>query len=220
MAQLTKAAARSLTQQFIDDPAGKRWSPTNLDILLEGVLDELWGELLDSFAWIRSTEAATLTPVAPGTINLDTALTRFYRLQQVAKDGQAYTLIDPKDVLVVNGVAVAAEHSTYTIMGGLLYLFPLDTVTNSVSVRYNSRPAAFTTLNDTDSVTWPDGYHLAYCYDAAARAMEKGDREESARLGKRAETSLFRLKAFLRKQHIGPVMPYMVDDNLSWGGIA
>ena len=81
MALLTRLQARTLIQELIDDTAAKLWTAPNLDILTEATLDELWGELLDQFAWLRSTESGALTPVAPGTINLTTALTRFYRVQ-------------------------------------------------------------------------------------------------------------------------------------------
>lgn len=217
MTLLTKDEARSLTQQFMDDPAGKLWSADNLDILLEGVLDELWStELLEHAPWLRSTESAALTPVVPGTVNLATALTRWHRLQLVVRDGCTYTEASPKDVLVQNGVTITAPDRTYVVMGDLLYLFPLA-LTANVYIRYSSLPTAFTSLADTDDVTWPDGFHLAYVYDAAARAMEKGDREESARLAKRAETSLYRLKSKLRKTGLGAIMPWHQGGGIEFG---
>ena len=219
MALLTKDGARSLIQQFIDDSGAKRWSAANLDILIEGVLDELWAsELLEVAPWLRSTESSALTPVAPGTVNLGTALTRWHRLQLVVRDGVTYTEANPKDVLVENGVTISAPPRTYVVMEDLLYLFPLATTAN-VYVRYSSLPTAFTELASDADVTWPDGFHLAYCYDVAARAMEKGDREESARLAKRAEMSLHRLKGKLRKTGLGAVTPHYMSGGIDFGSV-
>lgn len=217
MALLTRLQARTLIQQLVDDTGATLWSAPNLDILTEGAIDELWGELLDKFEWVRSTEAATLTPTAPGYVTLSTAFTRFYRLQMVARDNQAFWPANQKDVLVINGVQIVAPDHTYVVYGDQLHLFPYSL--NQISVRYNSRPTAYTALaNDSALVDWPDGYHMAYIYDAASKAMEKGDRENSERFGKRAEQSMFRLKSFLRKQQVGPIMPWFHQDAIEWGG--
>lgn len=218
MAKLTKAQARTLVQAFLDDPGAKLWSAATLDTLIEGALDELWGDLLENFQWLRSQETTVLTPVAPGTVNLDTALTRFYRVQQVVRGSAALNLVDQRDVLVTGSTEISAPAGSYTIMGGLLWMFPLS-VAPDVYVRYSSRPTSFTTLLDSDPVEWPDGYHLAYCYDAASRALEKGNREDSTMLGKRAEQGLYRLKAYLRKQTIGPITPWSSMDSMEFGSI-
>ena len=219
MGQLTRAQSRSLIRELIDDSAAKLWSDANLDVLTEGAVDVLWGELLDFNAWLRSTEAGPLTPVTPGTVNLDTALTRFYRLQTVVRNGVTLTKADPKDVLVSANLQVAAPNSTWVVMGILLYLFPLALDAN-VYVRYSSRPTAYTGLaSDATAVDWPDGYHLAYIYDAASRALEKGDREKSDTFRQRAGDELARLRAYLRKNSNDPIMPFVPEDALNWGGV-
>ena len=218
MALLTRLQARTLIQELIDDTAAKLWSAANLDILAEAALDELWGELLDQWPWLRSTESAGLTPTAPGFIDVSTALTRFYRLQSVGTATGGYYLADPKDIALVNGVVLNAPDNSFAFYGSQLYLFPLSVAASSVFVRYCNRPTAFTALaTDATVVDWPEGYHLAYIYDAAARALEKGDREKSDTFKDRAATSMFRLKAFLRKQTLGGVMPWTPDSSLDWG---
>jgi hypothetical protein len=219
MTQLTRLQARTLIQELIDDTAAKLWSAANLDLLTEGAIDILWGELLDAFAWLRSTAAGPLTPVTPGTVNLDTALTRFYRLQIVSRQSQTLTETSPRDVLLEGATEIVAPCGTYTIMGNLLYLFPLSTSAD-VYVRYSSRPTSYTALaSDATPVEWPDGYHLAYVYDAASRALEKGDREKSDTFKQRSLDEMARLRAYLRKQSIGPVMPYMDRTAIEWGGV-
>ena len=216
---LTKLQARTLVQQLIDDSAAKLWSAANLDILTEAVLDEMWAaDLLDHWPYLRSTESGGLTPTAPGYIDTDVALTRFYRLQQITRNSIAYAPADQKDSIVSNSLELSTEKRTYTFYGNQLHLFPYE-LTPAVFVRYSSRPPTFTSLNDTDAVIWPDGHHLAYIYAIAARAMEKGDREQSERFEKRAETSLLKLKSTLRKQHVGPTMPWMPDTAQDWGGV-
>lgn len=229
MALLNKVQIRALVRQLIDDPAGKLWSSPNLDLLSEGCLDELWGELLDQFPWIRSTEAA-IVPIAPGYIDLsiDSLLvTRLYRVQQVVRDGVIYRAVDQRDTLISNGVVLSAPSNAYTIFNEQLHLFPYSVST--VYLKYVSRPEPFTSLgpgSDPDSdeddfltVDWPDGYHMAYIYDIASKAIEKGNREDSTMFGKRAEQAMFRLRAFLRRQSTGgSTMPYLVDSDLEWGG--
>lgn len=229
MALLNKIQARALVRELIDDPAGKLWSTPNLDLLIEGSIDDLWGELLDAFPWLRSTET-TVTPTAPGYVLWDstsTTIIRPYRVQQVIRSSQIYHWIDPKDVAVAAGVVLYAPDATWTFLGNQLHAFPYST--SALTVRYNTRPEPFTSITpgplpDSDEddiafVEWPDGHHLAYVYDVASKALEKGDREDSARLGRRAEQAMFRLRAFLRKQQIGGIMPWTSDDSLSWGSV-
>lgn len=221
MPQLSKVQVRSLVRQLIDDPAGKLWPTANLDLLIEGALDELWGELLDSFPWLRSTDSGALTPTAPGYIDTATALIRFYRVQQVSRDGVEYSPTSQRNVLVNGTTELEVPRDQYTIYGSQIHLFPYST--SSVYVRYSSLPEPFTSLTpgpnpdseDDDAIsfiTWPDGYHMAYIYDIAAKAIEKGNREDSAQLKRRAEDSFFRLRAFLRKQHSGVVMVQFHQD--------
>ena len=233
MPQLSKTQVRALVRQLADDPAGKLWSTNNLDLLIEGALDELWGELLDAFPWLNMRED-TIAATSPGYIDLQhtsdatgTSLIRYYRIHQVVRDGQLYRQAHPNEIVFVEGEAVSAPDQSYAIYGNQIYLFPL--ATTDVTVRYSAFPEPFTSLSSSEDpddgeddeemfVTWPDGYHLVYAYDVASRMLEKGDREESARLKQRAETSLFRLKAFLRKQTTNPIMPILTDSNFDWGG--
>ncbi len=217
MAQLTKLQTRTMIQQLIDDTAAKLWSATNLDLLTEAVLDELWGDLLEHSPFLRSTEAS-LAPIAPGYIDVSTQLTRFFRLQQVTRNDIVYTTSDQKDSTIANNVELSADNYTYTFFGDQLHLFPIAETPN-VFIRYSSRPAAFSGLADGASVDFPDGHYFAYVYATAARAMEKGDRENSDRFERRAENALLKLKAVLRKRHTGPVLPWMPNDAIYWGGV-
>jgi hypothetical protein len=217
MAQLTRAQARSLIQQLIDDTAAALWTAGNLDILTEAVLDELWGELLDWNAYLRATEV-TPTIVSPGYFDLDTGLTRFYRLQSIVRNGQTYGEINVKDMLI-DGTNFDGPSNTYAILGSKVFLFPLDTTT-PINVTFADRPTAYTSLaSDATAVPWPDGYHMAYIYETASRAMEKGDREKSDTFRSRAGEQIARLRAYLRKRSVGPVGPWLNDDAREWGGV-
>jgi hypothetical protein len=212
---LTRLQARTLVQQLIDDPSAKLWSAANLDVLAEGVIDELWADLLDHWPYLRSTETAVTGAEgkALGT------LTRFYRLQLVSRGSKVYTPADPKDAVFANAEVLSAESRTYTIINNEVFLFPLES-SPDFYLRYSTRPTGFAALaSDATAVEWPDGHHMAYIYAIAARAMEKGDREQSERFEKRAEVSLLKLKATLRKQHTGPIMPFMPDSGHDWGGV-
>jgi len=241
MAQLTKQDARNLVAQLIDDKGFKNWPVDLLDMLITGTLDELWGELLDQFPYLTSTEeqlTSTSTPVvgitAPGYVDLDpetvTLTRRFYRVQRVVRGGVNLRPANPNEVTVSNNVVIEAPDDTYLVQDSKLWVFPLD-ATTPIFLRYSYLGEPFTSLTvgttDPDSpsddpimtVPWPDGYHMAYIYAAAARAMEKGDKEDSTRLQKRADMAMFRLKAYLRRQHLGTLTPETQDNPLDWGGV-
>jgi hypothetical protein len=218
--RLNKVQVRSLVRRLIDDPGGKQWPTSDLDLLIEGCLDELWGELLDQFSWLTSVENV-VTPtgvgiIAVASIGLDTALLthRLYRIQKVVRDSKELRPAFPEEVTLYNNTVVDAPDDTYMILRNAIWCFPLA-LTPQVSVHYSYFPEPFTSLvpgpdpddesdDDSSFIDWPDGYHMAYIYDIASKALEKGDKEDSQRLQRRAEMSLHRLRAFLRKQHIGP----------------
>jgi hypothetical protein len=180
---------------------------------------ELWGDLLDQWPWLRTTETVALTPTTPGYINTETALTRFYRLQQVARNGVIHTLADPRDVVSVGNVAYSAPDATHVFLGNQLHLFPYD-LTANVYVRYSSRPTAVSALaTGATAIDWPEGFAMAYVYETAARALEKGDREKSDAMVARAQQVQAKLRAKLRKQQVGPIVVWTADDAREWGGI-
>lgn len=220
MAQRTKAQALALLAQLIDDPAGKLWDTANLTDLLSGTVDELWGDLLDEFPRLRSTESSALAPSSPGYIGLNSQLTRFYRIQQVGRASwpAPYTDADPTQFNVIGGVVNDAPCRSWIIWGNQLHVFPYDT-TADVYVRYSSLPNAVTDIASDAPIEWPDGFHMAYIYETAARAMEKGDRESSERFSARAAQVQARVRAFLRKQRVGPVVITTYDSPEQWGSV-
>lgn len=228
MPQLNKNQVRSLIRNLMDDNGAKLWNSDTLDLLIEGTLDELWTDLMEQFPYIRWTEIVA-TATSPGYVDLSSAnasFLRFYKILKVYRDGAQYSPASPSEISYSNGVVISAPPQTWTLFGDALWLFPL--ATSSVTVQYNSFPEPFTSLaagpdpddgvdDDLLVVPWPDGHHLAYIYDVASRAMEKGDREESSRLGKRAEVAMYRLKSKLRKFYPGPIVPTLTDSPINWG---
>lgn len=234
MALKNKIQIRSLIRRLIDDPAGKQWPTTDLDELIEASLDELWGgELLERFPWLTSKEetltlATTPALVTPGTLLLSALNARFYRVQRVVRDEVPYRLARGDEVVLSGSTAINAPDNSYAILDGVLWAFPLST--SALTLRYSYLPEPFTSLSpgpdpddtaddDISFVPWPDGFHMVYIYDVAAKALERGDKEESAKLQKRSEQSLYRLKAFLRKQHAGPILAQTSSDEWQWGGV-
>jgi hypothetical protein len=231
----SKIQVRSLVRRLIDDPAGKQWPTSDLDELIEAALDELWGgELLERFPWLTSKEEILTNVtipalVAPGTLLLSALSQRFYRIQRVVRNGAPYRLARSDEVVLSGATAICAPDNSYAILDGGLWAFPLD-ATSPLTVRYSYLPEPFTSLSpgpdpddtaddDISFVPWPDGFHMAYIYDIAAKALERGDKEESDKLQKRADQALFRLKAFLRKQHTGPILAQTSNDEFYWGGV-
>lgn len=219
MSQALRGAAVGLVQQLLDDTAGKLWATSNIQLVMSGVVDELWGELLDSWPYLRSTESLGLSLNAPGYVDTDAQLVRFHRLQSLVRDSRTYVQADPRDVVIANNEQIVAPDRTYAFYGNQLHVFPYES-TPVVYVRYTSLPTAVTDLaSDATAIVWPDGYHMAYIYETAARCMEKGDREKSDTFTARAQQVMTRLKAKLRKQSTGPIMPFTLDSGRDWGGV-
>lgn len=211
-----KGVIRSMIRQLIDDVAATQWPEADLDYLSEGTLDELWSDLLEGWEWVRTVED-TVVPNASGVVTGQLTL-RWHRIQKVTRAGREYSLVDPKDVVLnSDGTVVSAPDCTYMLLGSELHAFPIETT--DISIRYSGRPDAYTELEDDDGVEWPDGFHMAYVYEIAARAMEKGDRESSATFQKRADMAMFRLKAWLRKQAPGPITPFSITTAAEYGGV-
>lgn len=225
---LTKAQARSLTREWLDDPDEQFWSNANLDLLLGLVLDDLWSELLSELphALSRLDTLGAGSVTNPGYVDLRTTTNggalsqRFYRLQSVTREEIEYTPIDPRDVTIEDSEVVVSEapDRTFYVRGDQLWLFPLDDG-EGVEVRYSYLPASFDALSDSDTVPWPDGHETAYVLEAAGRAMLKGDRESGERLLGMARASFNRAKVAMDRAHLGPDTPFMVSTPFEWGGV-
>ena len=230
MPQLSKSDARDLVRQLIDDPAGKFWPRQRLDLLFAGCLDELWSQLLDEFSYLTSVEETVTRDAAGGVLTTTQLSSRFYRAQRVMVAGREYDYVHPREVNISGSEVVSGPDYCYTVLHDGIWALPLEPNT-AITIRYSHLPEPFTSLDpasdspdsedddDVLTIPWPDGHHMAYIYDVAAKAMEKGNRKESDRLTRRAEHSLLRLKQYLRKQHVGPVMPWYGDDVLDWGSV-
>lgn len=226
MPALTKANARTLVRQWLDDPDGQFWSNTNLDLLISLVLDDLWSELLQVAPGWRSTldTIATGSISAPGFIDLSSSgplTARFYRIQSVTRDGREYGEIDPRDVVIEDSAVVVntSASRSYFVRGEELWLFPLDDSTEEVELRYSGFPASFDGLAEAASVVFPDGYESAYVLEAAGRAMLKGDRENGERLLGMARRSFERALARVSATAAGPATPWLASAPESWGSI-
>jgi hypothetical protein len=221
---LTKANARSLIRQIIDDPNATLWTNANLDQLAELAIDEMWGDLLSWSPWLTSQLDTITSLTSPGFMDLRItgsggALSkRFHRLQSVVRGGTTFTKYDPRDTIVELNAEVYAPQDSYIFLGDQLWLFPLDTTTD-VEIRYSFKPTAFGSLADGDAVTWPDGHDLAYVYEIASSAIVKGDREDNNKISRIADRSWNRLLDAVRKRQIGPIVPWTPDSPHEFGGI-
>ena len=221
---LTKANARSLIRELADDPNAKLWSNANLDALASATLDDLWATILSVAPWATSQLDTITTLASPGYVDLRLTtgggdLTqRLYRLQTITRDDQSYGAIQPSSVTLQAGEVKASDNASYAffVWADRLYLFPLDTTTD-VEVRYSYLPTPFTTLNEGDTVGWPDGFDAAYTHEVAARAMLRGAREDPAGLRAIAAESFNRLLGAVSRQHLGPTTPILMDSPLTWG---
>lgn len=234
---LTKAQVRTAVREMIDDPQAKRWSNLNLDQLIELVLDDLYGDILDTAPYINSQYQQINLPLrAPGYIDLRTTafggdLTqRFYRLQQVIADGRQYFGKDPRDFLMsatsatgdittIRASTGVEQRFSFQFLGNQLWLHPLGNVTTFVELRYNYKPTPFTSLTDSYIVDMPEGSNRAIINLVAADALAKGNAEEAQQLRVMGEDARQKLLNAIRRQYHGMIQPFSPSNMWEWGGI-
>lgn len=221
---LTKAQVRAAVAQAIDDPSAARWSAPNLDVLISGVYDNLWGDILE-WSPRHVSQLDTLSGVGittPGFIDLDVAPSkRFLRVQKLVRDGLRYTYA-PSDLFVIEDNELKAPTSLvadgyFTFLGRQLWLFPLE-LTPEVELRYSFLPPSFTGLADGTAISFPDGHESALIYEAAARAFTKGDAESMQQVRTLATDAIARLRSSLSPMLAVSREPRQLDSPLHWGG--
>lgn len=233
---ITKAQVRTMVREYLDDPSAKRWSNPNLDLAIQLVLDNLYGDILDSAPYINSQYQQIGLPLrAPGFIDLrQTAyggdLTqRFYRMQQVIADGRHYFPKDPRDYLMtaqsltndpttIRASTGVEQRFSYQFLGNQVWLHPLGNVTTFVELRYSFKPIVFTSLTDGFIVDLPEGSEHCLILIAAAHVLAKGNAEESQQLQAMGEMARQKMLNDIRRQYHGPTIPFAPQNQWEWGG--
>lgn len=233
---LTKAQVRSQIRQLIDDPNAKRWNDDALDALIEGVHDDLYGDMLDTAPYFNTAYQQISLPLrAPGYVDLRQTFyggdltQRFYRLQQCIADGRQYYAKDPRDYLMTASVpdgnitSIRADQGveqrfTYQFLGNQLWLHPLGALTTFVELRYSFKPVSFTSLTNGYIVDMPEGSYRALVNLCAADAMPKGAAEDAAVFRSMGEESRQKLLNSIRRQSHGATQIYTGDTPWSFGG--
>lgn len=220
---LTKAQARMLTREWLDDPNAKRWSDTRIDLAIQMALDDLWTDMLDIQSGLTSQLHTITSLVSPGYIDLRLTtqggqLTqRFYRVQKVTRDGREYRPVDPRDILIEGNNALAGPDISHYVLGDQLWIFPLDTDTD-VELRYSFKPTPFTSLTDGMNVPFPEGSESAYVLMASATTMAKGGAEDIGQLMALAKDARDRCLAAIRRQYHGMTVPFSTGTGVEIGG--
>lgn len=184
MALMTKGQVRSAVSQAIDDPTNKKWSQTNIDLLIQMVLDTMFETILDTYEYLTSV-TDTQSTAADGTMALSALTKRFYRLQK-------FSIVSSGAELQPRLPFEQVPQTTYAIIGGKIETAPVQNAI-SMNIRYSYLPASFTTLaTDATSlpIEYPEGHESALIYVTAAWAMTKGDEESMAQIGRIADSAL------------------------------
>ena len=220
---LTKAEARSLIREWLDDPQIKRWSDSRIDFATQLVLDDLWTELLDVQSGLTSQLQTLTSLTSPGYIDLRLTTNggalaqRFYRVQHLTRGGREYRPIDSRDVLIENNEAIVGPDFTYYVIGDQLWMFPL--ATSQVELRYSYKPITYTSLTNGSYVQFPEGSDSAYILAASAITMAKGNVEDAAQLVALADQARNRCIAAIRRQYHGMTVPFSTGSGVEMGGI-
>lgn len=221
---MTKLQVRTAIQQMSDDPNAANWTAANLDILTGMVYDELWGEIINTNPYFV-TQLDTLTSLTvPGFFDVRLVADggnlskRFHRLQDIVRGGRSYTKLDQRDILVEDNAAIVTGYNfTYSFYGDQIWLFPLET-TGDVEVRYSFKPAAYTSLADGTSISWPDGYEGALTFEVAGRSMLRGERESAGQILSIASRTQENMMTMVRKRSHFMSVPWANQSASTFGG--
>lgn len=220
---LTKAQIRTLVQEVIEDSSAKRWSAANLDLLIQITQDSLWSELLDFDAYFVSQLDTLTSLTSPGYVDVATggdATKRFLRIQSIVRNGQEYTEVDRRDVVLEANTVKSHPRGVpyaYVKLGKQFHLLPYDTA-DDVEFRYSYYPTAFDSLADGTAVEWPEGHEAALVYETASRALSKGDTDDITQVAAIAAIEWQRLINAIRKSSHGPSTPFYTSTVDAWGG--
>lgn len=180
---LTKATIRTLVQEWMDDASGKRWTPGNLDLLVEITQDSLFSKLHEQFPYLTSQKDVITAQLGdPGFIDLRVTaqggnLTlRLHRLQSVTRNNQEYSEIDRRNITLQDNVLQAVNTRSdfnFLFLGTELHLLPYNR-DDDVEVRYSIKPTRFTTLADGAAIQWPDGHEGALIFECRTARDDEG----------------------------------------------
>jgi hypothetical protein len=194
MALLTKAQVRSAVAQAIDDPGNKRWSQTNLDVLISMAQDTMFQTINDTFDFFLSNGEALATD-ANGIIALSSLAKRFYRMQQVKVVSSGLEL-QPKLF------SESVPQASYYLLGNNVVTDPV-VVSSSLRLTYSYLPVKFFDLATDTTVLadFPEGHEAALIYYSAAWAMTKGDAENMAQIARIADSSIEALLSHIARRY-------------------
>lgn len=217
---ITKTQAIGFVRDILDDPFGQVHVDTDITLLISATIDEMWSDILDVSPFYRARQD-TITAVNSIDLRTVTAggdlTNRLYRVFDVIRDNKSLLQVHPLDVLRTNAAEIVSPDSSYYILGDTLVMFPVKTA--NVEILYSYRPDAFSSLGTNDPVDWPDGHEMAFVYEAAARAMVWGDREDNEKIREMASLSWNRLISMVRRRTGVPIQPRDTQSAQSWGGI-
>jgi hypothetical protein len=218
----TKAQARSAVAQAIDDPNFKRWTSANLDVVIAMAVDDGWSQLLETNPYYTSQLQTFSSITSPGYVDLRLianggALSqRFQKVQKVTRDGREFSLAKQQELLLEGNADLSKLAYRYIFFGDQLWLFPLET-NLSIELRYSFKPPSFISLGENDTVAWPEGHESAYVYEAAARAIGRGNAEEMTNFMSIAQMSQKRAENAIKRQYYGALMMDVDDAPTAWG---
>lgn len=225
---MIKSIARTLVQQWLDDPSAQRWSATNIDYVTQFAIDQLWADILDISPYYNSFYETKVSSHSPGYIDLRQTSTgdltnRLYKLQSLVVTDQVLYQKDPRDYLkaAAEASAIVSTPYTYELVGDRAYIYNANgelSTSTSVGLRYSYLPASYVGLADGTAVEFPDGDEIAFILYAAALAMAKGSAEDATQLMNLAQVAKNSLLNRAKRRSIGPTMPFTVGTAEEFGG--
>lgn len=214
------------TRALADAEDSDRWTSTTVLGLLRVVLRREWRHLLNANATYRWAERGVATD-ADGRIDIDDldsgtgdAQQQLYRVLGLAVNDKLYKEGRFRDYPLVVPTNNYAEELTYIWQGEQIQLIPAEAgITARVWV--NHTPTPIDELADGSSlVTFPRGYEMVPCYEAAGLMLTKGGAESGAAgdLIAVAEQLRADMLADLARRSTNPLSFQYGDSRGEWGG--
>lgn len=171
-----------------DATSSSRWTDATITVLLNSVFKREWARLLSANRYLRVGErSVTLSATGQFTIaSLDSGsgntLEKFFKIIGVHNGDAIYAPAELRDNLLT---ATMGDGQMYTSrqfwrMGDSVQVYPWSSG-ESLTVVVNHLPQLPGALaQDSDAVTFPDGYESVLIYEVAAAMLMKGGAETDA----------------------------------------
>jgi hypothetical protein len=227
MAQMTRAQLVAMTREYMDAVDSTRWSDETIKLVLNGVYDEEWSNILNAAPYY-TFQQLTLSSDANGQIPFSSLSTgsgdsqkNFYRILSLSDGNILYGQTEFQNVpLATTSGYLPTYPKLYYLVGEVVQILPLGTA-SPFYVAVNYKPTALIDLaTDATVVPFPSNSEQLLAINAAYKLLMKGGAELTAAASFKALANDERqtLLDDLRRRTINPTRMAYPDVKYDWSG--